>query len=160
MIIRQANTQDRPEIWAILKPVFRTGETYAVNPDISEKDALSYWIDGSHTAFVVEYENQILGTYFICPNQSGHGAHICNCGFITHPDAQGKGIARKMIEHSLKVAPEIGFRGMQFNFVLASNERAIATWQRYGFDIIGRIPEAFDHPKLGFVDALVMYKKL
>ncbi|KAB7614647.1 GNAT family N-acetyltransferase [Amylibacter sp. SFDW26] len=160
MIIRRANTQDRPEIWAILKPVFRSGETYAVNPDISEKDALSYWIDGSHTAFVVEYEKQILGTYYICPNQSGHGAHICNCGFITHPDAQGKGIARAMIEHSLKAAPEMGFRGMQFNFVLASNERAIATWQKYGFDIIGHIPEAFNHPKIGYVDALVMYKKL
>lgn len=160
MIIRPAKHTDRPQIWSIIKPVFRTGETYAVNPDISEHDALSFWVGGSHSTFVVDYDNQILGTYYICPNQSGHGAHICNCGFITHPDAQGKGIARAMIEHGLKTAPTLGFRAMQFNFVLTSNERAIATWQKYGFDIIGQIPEAYNHPKLGYVDALVMHRKL
>ena len=65
-----------------------------------------------------------------------------------------------MLEHSLKVAPEMGFRAMQFNFVLSSNTRAVAIWKKYGFQVIGQIPEAFNHPKDGFVDALVMHKKL
>jgi ribosomal protein S18 acetylase RimI-like enzyme len=101
-----------------------------------------------------------LGTYYICSNQGGNGRHICNCGFATHVDAQGKGIARTMLEHSLDVAPEMGFRAMQFNFVLANNTRAVAIWEKYGFDIIGRIPHAFDHPATGFVDALIMHKTL
>ncbi len=158
MIIRKAKHIDRPAIWAILHPIFRAGETYAVDPNISETDALSYWTGGSHSAFVVEDDGQIFGTYFICPNQSGNGAHICNCGFATHVDAQGKGIARTMIEHSLVTAKNTGFHAMQFNFVLASNTRAVATWERYGFDTVGRIPEAYNHPQDGYVDALIMYK--
>lgn len=159
-IIRKAEKQDRAAIWAILKPIFRAGDTYAVDPDISETEALAFWCDGNHTAFVAEQAGRILGTYYICPNQGGNGAHICNCGFATHTHAQGKGIARTMLEHSLTVAPDMGFQAMQFNFVLASNIRAVAIWQKYGFTIIGRIPDAFNHPKDGFVDALVMHKKV
>jgi len=141
-----------------LKPIFRAGETYAVDPDISESKALAFWCDGTHSAYVAEMDGRVLGTYYICPNQGGNGRHICNCGFATHMDAGGKGIARAMLEHSLKTASEMGFLAMQFNFVLANNTRAVAIWQRYGFDIIGRIPKAFNHPKDGFVDALVMHK--
>ena len=119
---------------------------------------MAFWCDGNHLAFVAEHEEQVFGTYYICPNQAGNAAHICNCGFATHADAGGKGIARAMLEHSISHAPRMGFRAMQFNFVLANNSRAVAIWERYGFEIIGRIPEAFDHPKDGFVDALVMHK--
>lgn len=159
-IIRKTEHQDRPAIWAILNPIFRSGETYAVDPDISEADALAFWCDGTHTSYVAKQDEQILGTYYICPNQNGHGAHICNCGFATHSDAGGKGIARTMLEHSLEVAPKMDFQAMQFNFVLANNTRAVAIWQKNGFDIIGRIPAAFNHPTDGFVDALVMHKRV
>jgi ribosomal protein S18 acetylase RimI-like enzyme len=158
--IRKTTLKDRPAIWAILKPIFRAGETYAIDPDITEADALKYWTKGTHTSYIAEQDGQVYGTYFMCPNQAGNGAHICNCGFATHIKSQGKGIARAMLEHSLETAPQVGFRAMQFNFVLASNARAVAIWEKYGFDIIGRIPSAFKHPKNGFVDALVMHKKL
>lgn len=158
--IRKAKKQDRAAVWAILKPIFRAGETYAVDPDISEANAVAYWCGGNHTAFVAEQAGRVLGTYYICPNQGGNGGHICNCGFATSVDAQGLGIARAMLEHSLKVALEMGFRAMQFNFVLSSNTRAVAIWKKYGFQVVGQIPEAFHHPKDGFVDALVMHKKL
>jgi len=160
IIIRKATKQDGPNIWAILKPIFRAGETYAVDPDISQAAALAFWCDGTHTAFVAEQSGLILGTYYICPNQGGNGAHICNCGFATDEQAQGKGIARAMLEHSLDIAPKLGFQAMQFNFVLANNSRAVAIWQKYGFKIVGRIPQAFNHPKNGYVDALVMYKMM
>ena len=92
-LIRNITPKDRSAIWAILEPIFRAGETYPVDPDISETDALVYWVEGSHSCFVAEYNGQILGTYFICPNQAGNGAHICNCGFATHENAQGTGHA-------------------------------------------------------------------
>ena len=156
--IRKAKNQDRPDIWTILKPIFRAGETYAIDPDITEEDAVAYWCDGTHTAFVAEQDGRVLGTYYICKNKGGNGAHICNCGFVTHVDAQGKGVARAMLEHSLTTAQKLGFLAMQFNFVLASNTRAVAIWEKYGFKIIGRIPQAFKHPKDGYVEALLMHK--
>src|SRR5947209_1497204 len=50
-------------------------------------------------------------------------------------------------------------RAMQFNFVVSTNERAVRLWQSFGFEIVGRLPEAFEHPSLGWVDALVMFHR-
>lgn len=160
LTIRPAQPGDHPAIWRILEPVFRTGDTYTVDPEISEADALAFWLAPEKTVFVAEEGSDTLGTYYIKPNQGGGGAHVCNCGYITAPEAQGRGIARAMLEHSLKTAPEMGFRAMQYNFVVSSNTRAIATWERAGFDVVGRLPRAFRHPKEGYVDALVMWKDL
>jgi len=158
--IRPATAADHDAIWSIVGPVFRAGETYTVATDISREDALTYWLSGDHEPFVAELDGEILGTYFLHPNQSGGGRHVANCGYMTSGAAQGKGIARAMLEHSLTHARERGFRAMQFNFVVSTNERALALWRACGFEIVGRLPGAFAHPRLGFVDALVMYRTL
>ncbi|PIB26712.1 GNAT family N-acetyltransferase [Amylibacter kogurei] len=160
MQISPATNTDQDAIWAILKPVFRAGDTYAIDPDISRDNALAYWMDGNHRAFICHDDDTVFGTYYICPNQGGNGDHICNCGFATGKTAQGKGVARTMLDHALTTATTMGFKAMQFNFVVAANTRAIAIWQRNGFDTIGRIPDAFNHPQNGMVDALIMYRKL
>jgi len=147
-------------VWEILEPVFRAGDTYTVDADISREDALAYWFDAAKRVFVAEVAGRVVGTYYIRANQAGGGAHVCNCGYMTHPDARGMGIARGMLQHSLELAPKLGFRAMQYNFVVSTNVRAIAIWQAHGFDIVGRLPAAFEHPKQGFVDALVMYRRL
>ncbi|NBB98386.1 MAG: GNAT family N-acetyltransferase [Alphaproteobacteria bacterium] len=144
----------------MLEPVFRAGDTYAVDPAITCDDALAFWCGGNHTAYIAERGGSALGSYYICPNQQGGGAHVGNCGFVTAPDAQGKGVARAMLEDALDRARAEGYRAMQFNFVVETNTRAVATWVRYGFDIVGRLPGAFLHPKRGYVDALVMYRGL
>ncbi len=156
--IRPAQPDDRAVIWSMLEPVFRAGETYAIDPDISEEDAVAYWL--SEHAFVAEIGDEIFGTYYIRRNQKGGGSHVCNCGFVTSLVAQGRGIARAMLDHSVQTAPRLGFEAMQFNFVLANNQRAVDIWARAGFEIVGRIPQAFRHPKDGYVDALVMWKNL
>jgi ribosomal protein S18 acetylase RimI-like enzyme len=158
--IRRATPKDASAIWAILEPVFRAGDTYTVDADIPRKAALAYWAGGNHTAFVAEAGKQIVGTYFLCPNQAGGGAHVCNCGFATDPDTRGRGVARRMLEHALSAARAAGFKAMQFNFVVSTNDRAIRTWKQYGFAEVGRLPQAFLHPVEGYVDALVMYKRL
>lgn len=160
MIIRQATSTDRAAIWAILEPVFRAGTTYAVPRDISQADALTMWCDAPAACFVVEQDGVVLGTYYIKTNQAGGGAHVCNCGYVTADRAQGKGVARAMCEHSQDAARELGYRAMQFNLVLASNVGAVALWRKLGFEDVGLIPEAYAHPDLGYVDALVMYKSL
>ena len=158
--ITPATSADEERIWALLQPVFSAGDTYAVDPLIDREAAIAYWMEADKTAFILRIEGQAVGTYYIRPNQPGGGAHICNCGFITAPSARGKGVARRMLEHALIEAKQQGYRAMQFNFVLASNQRALALWQRNGFATIGRIPRAFLHPKQGYVDALILHRSL
>ena len=160
MDIRRATDDDHIGVWEILEPVFRAGDTYTIDADISRDDALAYWFDVQKHTFVAEANGRIIGTYYIRANQAGGGAHVCNCGYMTHPAARGQGVARAMLEHSLDLAPRIGYRAMQYNFVVSTNTRAVQTWQRYGFDIVGTLPMAFHHPQMGDVDAYVMYKHL
>jgi ribosomal protein S18 acetylase RimI-like enzyme len=160
LLIRPAGAKDDDELWRVIEPTIRAGETYPLAPDLSKADALAYWRAPQHEVFVAEREGVIAGTYYLRANNQGGGAHVANCGYIVAPQAKGRGVARAMCAHSIERARERGFRDMQFNFVIASNERAVRLWQSCGFAIVGRLPEAFLHPRLGHVDALVMYRRL
>ncbi|MBD9449081.1 MULTISPECIES: GNAT family N-acetyltransferase [Rhizobium] len=161
MLIRPATAEDRSSIWTIIEPTIRAGETYTLDRDMSQTDALTYWLGPDKETFVAEDESgEILGTYYLRANQAGGGAHVCNCGYMTAAAAAGKGVARQMHEHSLVRARERGFRAMQFNFVVSANERAVRLWETLGFETVGRLPGAFEHPTKGYVDALVMFRTL
>lgn len=158
--VRPAEDADRTIIWRILEPAFRAGETYPVPRDIGQDEALAYWFTPGHEVFVAEAQDGIVGTYYLRANNRGGGGHVANCGYIVAQDAMGRGVARTMCAHSLERARERGFRAMQFNFVISTNSRAVMLWQRCGFEICGMLPNAFDHPVHGMVDALVMYQRL
>ncbi len=160
MLIRPATPDDAAAIWAIIAPVIRAGETYTLDRDMSERDALGYWFGADKEVFVAEADGAVLGTYYLRANQAGGGRHVCNAGYMTAAAATGRGVARTMALHSIDHARSRGFRAMQFNFVVSSNVRAVGLWQSLGFEIVGRLPGAFDHPADGFVDALVMYRSL
>lgn len=158
--IRPATRADASAIWAVIGPTIRAGETYALDRDMSEADALAYWLGDDRETFVAEAGGAIVGTYYLRANNAGGGRHVCNCGYMTGAAATGRGIARAMCLHSLDHARGRGFRAMQFNFVVSTNTRAVALWQSLGFAIVGRLPLAFRHPVHGFVDALVMFQPL
>lgn len=160
MIIRTSTDVDQAAIWEILQPIFRAGDTYAIPADISRDEALAYWLSSQHRVRVVEEDGAILGTYYLKTNQQGGGAHVCNAAFATSTATQGKGIARAMLADALAQARDAGYRAMQFNFVVSTNTRAVALWERNGFQIVGRLPGAFQHPSDGYVDALVMMRDL
>jgi ribosomal protein S18 acetylase RimI-like enzyme len=160
MIIRPPTAADMYAIWEILEPTIRAGETVPLPRDMPRDEALGYWFSAGHEVFVAEEDGTIIGTYYLRANQTGSGAHIANCGYMTATHATGRGVARAMCRHSLARATERGFRAMQFNFVIATNERAVRLWQSSGFEIVGRLPSVFNHPTLGFVDALVMFRHL
>lgn len=160
MIIRPATSGDAAAIAAIILPVIRAGTTYALDPDMTEAEALAYWLAADKETFVAELDGTIAGTYFIHPNQGGGGRHVCNCGYITSAAATGRGIARRMCEHSLEHARAHGYRAMQFNFVVSTNTRAVRLWESLGFAIVGRLPGAFLDPSAGYVDAFVMYRAI
>lgn len=158
--IRAANVADSDAIWRILEPVFRAGETYPLPRNIDRAEALAYWLASGNRVFVAEEDGDVVGTYYLRANQRGGGSHVCNCGFMLTADAEGRGIARRMCLHSKELAKRSGFRAMQFNFVVSTNQRAVRLWQSLGFDIVGRLPLAFEHPTKGFVDAFVMFLAL
>ncbi len=160
MLIRPAAAGDDDAIWAIMGPILRAGETYTLPRDTDEKTALAYWQSTEHEVFVAEENGKIAGTYFLRANQRGGGGHVANCGYMTAASATGRGVARAMCAHSLERARERGFRAMQFNFVVSTNERAVRLWQRFDFEIVGRLPKAFLHPTLGYVGAYIMYREL
>ena len=160
--IRRFDDDDWASLWITLVPVFRAGRTYSYAPDISEGQAYAEWIEKPLATFVAvdEFTNQLLGSYFIKPNQPGLGNHVCNCGYIVDARARGAGVASALCAHSQREAVAQGFRAMQYNLVVETNTGAIRLWQYHGFSIVGRLPRAFRHPEQGEVDALVMYKQL
>lgn len=160
MEIRCAVHADAESIWAILEPVIRAGETWALDRDMPREAALAYWFAPEREAWVAEENGQVIGTYFLRANQAGGGSHVANAGYMTHPAATGRGVARAMCAHSLDRARERGFAAMQFNFVVSVNHRAVRLWQGMGFEIVGRVPGGFRHPELGEVDSLMMYRRL
>jgi L-amino acid N-acyltransferase YncA len=161
MQIRPFEEADWVAAWEIIEPVFRAGETYAFSPEITEQEAHKVWVKMPTATFVAVDENEeVLGTYYIKPNQPALGSHVCNCGYIVAQNARGKGIASEMCEHSQQKAISLGFRAMQYNLVASTNEGAIRLWKRHGFEVVGTLRKAFRHSEKGFVDAIVMYKQL
>ncbi|MEO1042193.1 MAG: GNAT family N-acetyltransferase [Pseudomonadota bacterium] len=160
MNIRLAQPQDDDGIWAVLEPMVRAGDSYTLPRDWSRAQTLAYWMGEGMTVFVAEESDTVLGTYYIRANYKGGGAHTANCGYVVHPNAEGRGLARKMAEHSIAAAQAYGFRAMQFNFVIATNHAALKLWPSLGFEKIGCIPQAFNHPTDGFVDAYIFHRAL
>jgi ribosomal protein S18 acetylase RimI-like enzyme len=160
ILIRRATPTDADAIWRFLEPMIRAGETCTLPREMKREATLAYWFAERHEVFVAAEGGEIVGTYFLRANQEGGGAHVANCGYVTAPWASGRGVARAMCAHSLEHARERGFRAMQFSFVVSTNERAVRLWESFGFEIVGRLPGAFQHPLRGFVDAFVMYRTL
>ena len=160
MKIREATPEDFEAIWSIFHEIVSAGETYPYPPDTTRPQAYQIWLEQPHKTFVAEENGQIVGTYYLKKNQPGAGSHVCNCGYMVPAAVRGRGLATAMCLHSQQVAVELGYKAMQFNLVVATNEVAVDLWQKLGFQVVGRVPRAFNHKSHGFVDALVMYKWL
>ncbi|MCI0516780.1 MAG: GNAT family N-acetyltransferase [Woeseiaceae bacterium] len=159
--IRQFGEEDWSGTWSIIEPVLRAGDSYSFPTDMTAQQARDIWIRQPQATYVATDDaGRILGTYFLKANQPGQGAHVCNCGYIVAETARGRGVASAMCEHSQAEAIRMGFRAMQYNLVVATNEGAVRLWKKHGFDIVGSLPGAFRHPSAGYVDAYVMYKQL
>jgi ribosomal protein S18 acetylase RimI-like enzyme len=158
--IRKATPEDQDQIWDIIRQVIAEGDTYVFSPESSKEKMLAYWIGSDKHTYVATINDTVAGTFIIRDNQPDLGSHIANASFMTSPSAEGQGIGRAMGEFSLVEAKRLGYKAMQFNFVIASNERAIRLWEKLGFKIIGEIPEAFNHKKHGLTNAFIMYRKI
>jgi GNAT superfamily N-acetyltransferase len=160
MTIRRATDADADALWAIIEPILAPGDTWAFAPDTPRHEMLAFWLGPAVRSYVAENQGEVVGTFFLKTNQPGQGAHVVNAGYMVHPAQAGQGIGRAMGLFSLAEARRLGYRAMQFNLVVSTNERAVRLWQSIGFQTVGILPGAFCHPTLGLVDAFVMYQSL
>lgn len=158
--IRKAGKDDREAVWTIINSVIARGDTYVFEPNTPKEELLAYWFSPEKYVYVAEGDGDILGTYWIKANQPGLGSHVANAAYMVAAEAKGKGIGRKMAEHSIEEASRLGFTAMQFNFVVKSNEAAVRLWKSIGFEVIGEIPDAFNHKQKGLTNAYIMFRKL
>ncbi len=158
--IRKAEESDKPAIWHIIKAVIGSGDTYVFAPDATEDEMMSYWFTPEKHNYVAILEGGVIGTYWLRPNNPGLGSHVGNGAYMVSPDAKGRGIGKQMAEHSIEEARRLGFKSIQFNFVVKSNTVAVNLWKSVGFEIIGEIPDAFDHAEYGMTNAYIMYRRL
>jgi ribosomal protein S18 acetylase RimI-like enzyme len=158
--IRKAEESDKPAIWQIIKAVIAGGDTYVFSPDATEDEMMAYWFTPDKHNYVAVADGEVVGTFWLRANQPGLGAHVGNAAYMVSPNAHGKGVGKQMALWSLDEARRLGFTAMQFNFVVKSNTVAVNLWKNIGFEIIGEIPDAFDHAKNGMTNAYIMYRKL
>src|SRR5436190_15809370 len=142
-MIRPATRDDDDAIWSIFHAVVAPGDTYVFEPEMARDEALSYWFQPDTHTYVAEHDGRVVGTYILKPNQPGLGSHVANAAFMVSPSARGRRVGRRMGEHCLEEARRLGFRAMQFNFVISTNEAALRLWQELGFRIVGTLPGAF-----------------
>lgn len=160
MIIRKATKEDHESIWQITKQVIATCESLVFAPDTSRERMLAFWCNRKKHVYVAMIDVKVVGTFFIANNQPGMGAHVANAGYMTDPSSEGQGIGYQMGAFSIEEARRLGYKSMQYNIVLKSNERAVRLWQRLGFEIVGEVPDVFNHPNKGLVNGYVMWQKL
>lgn len=158
--ILRANSKHEETIWQIIKSVIDRGDTYVFEPGTSRQEMLDYWCGKDKHTYVAEVDGKVLGTFILKDNFPGLGSHVANGSYMTAPNAFGLGIGRAMGEFSILEAKRLGYRAMQFNIVVKTNERAVKLWEKLGFEIVGEVPEAFKHKTRGFVDAYIMWRKL
>jgi ribosomal protein S18 acetylase RimI-like enzyme/ADP-ribose pyrophosphatase YjhB (NUDIX family) len=160
VIIRGATEIDQDAIWEIFRAVVAGRDTYVFPPETPRDEGVGYWFGPDVTSFVAEIDGRVVGMCKVIPNRRGLGSHVSNASFMVHPAAAGRGVGRAMGSHCLVEARRQGYDAMQFNFVVATNTRAVALWRQLGFQIIATLPRAFQHGTLGLVDAYVMHRTL
>ena len=159
--IRHFEPADWRMVWQLLEPVFRAGETFPHDPTITEAQAREQWVEQNQTVMVAaDAAGSLVGTYTLKPNSLTLGAHVANAGYVVAEHCRRQGVGSRLCQHSLQEARRLGFRAMQFNLVVSTNTASIRCWQRNGFQLVGTLPGAFRHQRLGYVDALVMMQAL
>ena len=158
--IRKAQLEDFNQIWPIFSEIVSKGDTYAYPSNTTREEGFRLWMEIPREVYIAMEGDEVVGTYYIKTNQGGPGSHVCNCGYMVPSSQREKGIATRMCEHSQQRAVELGYQAMQFNFVASSNQGAVNLWLKLGYQIVGTLPKAFEHPAQGLIDAYVMYKWL
>lgn len=161
VVIRPATLEDWPAIYLLVLEVVADGTTYALPDPLSSAEARAIWMEWPPGQTVVALEaGTILGVAKMGPNRQGRGAHVATASFVVASAARGRGVGLALGRHVVQWARDHGYRGIQFNAVVATNAAALRLWRGLGFRVVGSVPGAFRHRTEGFVDLLVLYLDL
>jgi len=160
LIIREIQAGEFHLLWPIFHEIVAAGDTYSYAPETSFEEAQRLWTSAGTRCFIAELGGACIGGYMLRANQPGLGNHVAHAGYMVSAPARGRGIAGRLCEHSMEQARRAGFTAMQFNYVVSSNEVAVRLWKKHGFEIVGRVPGAFRHARLGPTDVYVMHRRL
>jgi len=160
MILRKVHRNEYERVWELFKQIIDQKVYFAYDRTTTRAQIEASWINDKNLIYGAETEGEIVGAYIIKPNHPGHGAHVANAAYMVDSRFRGHGIGRKLAAHSIEMARNAGYRAMQYNMVVSTNENAVHLWKAHGFEIIGTIPEGFLHHEHGYVDAYIMYRKL
>jgi L-amino acid N-acyltransferase YncA len=160
--IRAARPEDWDAIWPFFRRIVAAGETYAYDRNMSEPEGRRIWMvpPPGRTVVAVDANGVVIGTASMYANREGPGSHVASASFMVDPEQAGRGTGRALGEHVIDWAREQGFRAMQFNAVVETNRGAVALWRSLGFEVLATVPEAFDHPRHGYVGLLIMHRFL
>jgi GNAT superfamily N-acetyltransferase len=162
MVIRDAQPDDWDLIWPFFQEIVSAGETYAYDPRIDYSEGRRVWMltAPARTVVATDDDGTVLGTANMYSNRAGPGSHVASASFMVDPRHGGRGTGRALGEHVIDWARKRGYRAIQFNAVVETNESAVALWRSLGFSVLASLPEAFDHPTRGYVGLLIMHRFL
>jgi L-amino acid N-acyltransferase YncA len=162
MVIRDARAEDWNAIWPFFQEIVVAGETFAYDPGMTKSQAEALWMIAppGRTVVATRPEGEVIGTANMYANRPGPGSHVASASFMVDPGSAGRGTGRALGEHAIEWARSSGFKAIQFNAVVETNERAVGLWRSLGFEVVGRVPKAFAHPEHGYVALLVMHRFL
>jgi L-amino acid N-acyltransferase YncA len=162
VLIREAGAGDWASIWPFFHAVVAAGETFTYPVDLGEDRGREWWMlsPPSRTVVAVDDSGTVLGTAKMNRNHMGNGSHVASASYMVDPAHTGRGVGRALCEYTLEWARAEGYRVMQFNAVVETNDHAVRLYRSLGFHTLGTLPEGFRHPTRGYVGLHVMYRPL
>jgi ribosomal protein S18 acetylase RimI-like enzyme len=155
LTVASAGRGDHDELYAAFAQVVAAGDGYPhPRGPLAVEDFQEYWLEHKSAVVVARHQGRLVGSYYLKPNFPGRAAHIANAGYFVVADLRGDGIGTALVEDSMVEGRRLGFDSLQFNLVFASNP-ARRLYERLGFEVIGRIPEAVDGE-----DAVIYWRRL
>lgn len=157
--VRPFEPADIPTMTEIWNEVVENGDAFPQDKPMDISEAERFFASQTFTG-VAEYKGEISGLYILHPNNVGRCGHISNASYAVSSKVRGKGIGRVLVEHSLFMARQKGFRILQFNAVVASNKAAIALYEKLGFKTIGTVKGGYFNKNKEYEDIILFYHDL
>ena len=154
--IRAIQESDLPEAVAIWNRVVEDGMAFPQTEGLTAETGRAFFAEQDYTGVAIAGTGEVVGLYILHPNNIGRCGHIGNASYAVRADRRGEGVGEALVRHSLEQAKEKGFRLMQFNAVVRSNEAALTLYPTLGFVKLGEIPGGFLR-KDGVYDDIVLF---
>ena len=146
---------------AIWNEVVRDGIAFPQEDELTAESGHAFFSMQTFTGLARHEETgEITGLYILHPNNVGRCGHICNASYAVASKWRGHHVGETLVRHSINQGKQCGFRILQFNAVVRTNENALALYRKLGFVQLGVIPGGFRKKDGSFEDIIPHYRIL